>query len=371
MNPDCTLFLLTGNYTFETMKTALLQTWTYVPPVIIATGIIGNILSLIAVTNRHCKKSSFTVYLAALAVFDTSFLLSFLFTIWLKYIFEIDIEIMGGVTMCRVYTFCSYLFPIMSSWMVVCLTVERWFCTAFPLKMKRASRTQTAAVVITVILTVQVSLNAHTLIGIGHFSDGNTSTCFFNSMNYANFIFYYWGWIVIADYYFLPVIIIIVANTSTVLKIYRTTRSLTSTGSDTIRRRNRSIKIITLSVSTAFILLASPQAALLTLRPFLFDDLKYFYPNSEAEQIFEAVGYIGISLNHSINFLFYCLSGKRFRKDLKAAFVSCRQPARNTLSSATPNGSSMTSKPDHQLAASTKRNMHPDSMVSCIANPQY
>lgn len=271
--------------------------------------------------------------------------------------------------MCRMYTFCSYLFPTMSSWMVVCLTVERWFCAAFPLKMKRANRTQTAAVVITVILTVQVLLNAHTLIGIDHFSDGNTSACNFSSMEYANFIFYYWGWIFIADYYFLPVIIITVANTSAVLKIYRTARSLTSAGSDTIRRRNRFIMIITLTVSTAFILLAAPQAVLLTVRPFLFDDLTYFYPNSEPEQIFEAVGYIGVSLNHSINFLFYCLSGKVFREDLKAAFLSCRRPARNTLRSAMPNGSSMSSKPDHQLSASTTTKMHSDNMVSFITNP--
>ena len=48
--------------------------WLIVPPIGFVFGLAGNALPLIIVTNKHCKKSSFTTYLAALAIVDAAVL---------------------------------------------------------------------------------------------------------------------------------------------------------------------------------------------------------------------------------------------------------------------------------------------------------
>ena len=44
--------------------------WAYLTPVIVLTGLVGNVLTLITVLNKHSKKTSFTVILAALAIYS-------------------------------------------------------------------------------------------------------------------------------------------------------------------------------------------------------------------------------------------------------------------------------------------------------------
>ena len=38
--------------------------------IFLCVGTVGNSLSIITVSNKHCKRSSYTVYLAALAIVD-------------------------------------------------------------------------------------------------------------------------------------------------------------------------------------------------------------------------------------------------------------------------------------------------------------
>ena len=302
----------------------LLQVWTYVPPLITATGIIGNILTLATVTNRHCKKSSFTVYLAILAITDTLFLLSYICTKWFKFVYRIDVEITGGPVMCKIYRFVSYLFPFTSAWIIVCLTVERWFCTAFPHKTKTVCRPKTAFIMAGIIISSFTVLCSHVFYGVTYSSVNTTVICNFINEDYEKFVFSFWNWVVQLSYYFLPATLIITANIATVIKVYRSQTFMASSISDLIRRRNRHILIITLVVSITFVVLTAPMAAYLALRPFLFKNVFFFYASSKEEQIFETIGYIGISLNHSINFFLYCVSGAKFRQELKSALCVCK-----------------------------------------------
>ena len=104
-------------------------------PIFLCTGTIGNILSIIAVTNKHCKKSSYTVYIAGLAVADLLALYAIIIEILLPDAVGINLKLTNPLY-CKLHVFLSGIFSGVSIWLAVVLALERTFCVYFPLKMK-------------------------------------------------------------------------------------------------------------------------------------------------------------------------------------------------------------------------------------------
>ena len=299
---------------------ALLQAWRYLPPLIVATGTVGNILTLITVTSRQCKKSSFTVYLGALAIFDTLVLYTVGSQMWIRFVFGVNYAD-SGTFMCKLYFFTSFLLPQTSSWLVVALTVERAFGTYFPQKYHLINKPRAALIIIASIFGFLLCLNAHLLYGSELYDDGNFTYCYFVDDSYADFFFYYWAWIGdFSVYCVLPITIITIANVLTVLRVIKSAKSTSSTMSENARQRTRYLLIVTLTVSIAYVVLASPLSFWVALAPYVIEDLNHLSPG---ESTLESVFYFMMFLNHSLNFFMYTLSGPRFRKDLKNALVGC------------------------------------------------
>ena len=303
------------------LETNLLNVWTYLPPVIVFVGTIGNVLSFIAVTNKHCKKSSFTTYIAAFAVVDTVFLFLVVLNSWLHFVFDIDLQEINTVS-CKLIEFLILLFGHGSSWLIAALTVERTFCTYFPYKVKIVCRPRTGYIVIATIFLFLSALNLHELFGFGfeYHSESNRTDCSFINIRYENFVLYYFSWIEFALYFLLPVLVIIVGNSATVIRVFRTNTASLATSDVNRTRRNRHLLIITLLVSFSFIIFVSPVTLYFSLKPYLFEDADYFFSSSVAEDVVSTIVYHLGFMNHAINFFLYILSGKRFRRGLKAAF---------------------------------------------------
>ena len=299
---------------------ALLQTWKYLPPLIVAVGTVGNLLTLITVSSRQCKKSSFTVYLGALAIFDTLVLYTVGTQMWARFVFDVNYA-NSGTFMCKWYFFTSFLFPQTSSWLVVALTVERAVGTYFPQQYHLINRPQAGLICVAAIFGFLLCLNAHLLYGSEIYDDGNFTFCYFVDDNYADFFFYYWAWIGdFSVYCILPITIITIANVATVTRVMKSVKSTSSTMSETARQRTRYLLIVTLTVSIAFVILASPLSFWVALAPYIMEDLNALTPQ---ETLLESIFYFMMFLNHSLNFFMYTLSGPRFRKDLRNALVGC------------------------------------------------
>lgn len=298
---------------------ALLKVWTFIPPVAIVVGTVGNILAFAAVTNRFTNKRSFTIYLAALAVIDTLILYNFPLAMWLRYVFGVSVE-QTSTVFCKLLGFTSYLFPQISSWFVVALTVERTFCSYFPIKSRILCRPKTGLAVVGIIVGVLVVLNSHMLYGMELLYFENFTACAFVSDRYADFFFGAFVWIDFLVYFLVPITIILIGNTATVAKVYNSSKGITTSVSETRRRANWHILLITLLISCAFILLVSPFSLFFALKPYIFGDVEAFYSSSNTEQIVETVVYILVFFNSAINFFLYVLSGARFRRDLVAVF---------------------------------------------------
>ena len=307
--------------------------WTYIPPVIIIVGTIGNVLTLIAVTNRHCRKSSFTVYLAAMAITDTAYLYSAALFGWLTRVFHFS---SFWNLVCKVTCFLTILTSHSSSWLIAALTVERMFCMYFPHKTKAACVPRTGYIVVGTIIGVLLLMDAHLLYAIQKNDVTNNNTiliglpCEIVVPGYETVYANVFAWIDFGLYFLLPIFVIVIANSATVVAVLRrktVTAALTTVNSNRVKR-NRHLLIITFLFSFAFIIFLSPVVIFGVAMPDI-----YFFESPYFLQIDDNVIYyiiwaslcIWSFISHAVNFFLYVLSGERFRQELKQVF--CKSSA--------------------------------------------
>ncbi len=124
----------------------------YLTPLIIIVGTSGNILSFSVFTCTYLKMKSSSVYLAALSMADTGFLLC-LFFVWLS---KVNIPIFQQPFWCQLIIYLNYVFNFLSVWSVVGFTGERYIYIYHALRKDRLCTRKTAKRV--VCITVGVSL---------------------------------------------------------------------------------------------------------------------------------------------------------------------------------------------------------------------
>ena len=308
--------------------------WTYITPVIIFVGTIGNVLTLIAVTNRHSRKSSFTVYLAALAITDIAYLYSAALFDWLVHTFALHYGSFGNFV-CKVTWFLRFLTSHSSSWLIAALTVERMFCMYFPLKTKAVCVPRTGYIVVGTIIGVLLFMDAHLLYAIqeNDVTNNNTMsaglTCEIVVPGYETVYATVFAWIDFGLYFLLPIFVIVIANSATVVAAHRRktfTTALTTVNSNRMKR-TRHLFIITFLVSFAFIIFVTPVVIVGVVMPdiYFFETYVLQTDDSAIHYIIWASLYTWSFVNHAVNFFLYVLSGERFHQELKEVF--CKSSA--------------------------------------------
>ncbi|ELU07541.1 hypothetical protein CAPTEDRAFT_188046 [Capitella teleta] len=133
--------------------------------------------------------------------------------------------------------------------------------------------------------------------------------------NYVNFI----------SYSIIPFVCVLILNVCIIVKLIQSTPELiaqASTRTHAMVKHRRQLKVTytLLILSLAFLLLTGPY----TLHSLIVKDTRE--PKIQARNLLsKTVCFLLMYLNHSINFYLYCISGKKFRKELnKLLCVSCR-----------------------------------------------
>lgn len=128
--------------TFSTWRVAVFL-HSYYTPLIIVTGSIGNIFSVVVFFRTKLRKLSSSYYLAALGISDTVFLLMN-FIPW----FPMGAELQSIDTVCKLTTFLSGVSSVLSAWFVVAFTIERFIAVLYPLKRQTMCTVRRAKIVI-------------------------------------------------------------------------------------------------------------------------------------------------------------------------------------------------------------------------------
>lgn len=115
---------------YETAKDIL---QTYIVPIIIVTGFIGNTICFIVFIASPLKRISTSVYLAGLAFSDTGFLVC-LGIGWLE---SLSIRIFHKQGICQITVYASFVFSFTSIWFVNAFTFEMYVAVFHPQKSTR------------------------------------------------------------------------------------------------------------------------------------------------------------------------------------------------------------------------------------------
>ena len=303
------------------MLDSLRKVWMFAPPVIILAGTVGNVLTLITVTSRRCKKNSFVVYLGALAIADTANLYFGFFNVWLLVAFDIDI--MLSAVSCKILGFMIHVCAMWSSLLIATLSTDRMLCSCFPLKRDKLCSPKSAMIFTSISLGFVLMIHGHELYGFKLITVENVTFCGYADNSYATFFDVYFTWVDMSIYFVLPTIVIIVANILAVRGVINSAKLKSHLMNvSAVKRRirnNRQMVVMAVAVSAAFVLLTSPIGIYTIIRPYVFQDSDVFYAHSDIEFLVRTIIFILAYLNYAINFFLYFISGRRYREELKAA----------------------------------------------------
>lgn len=147
---------------------------TYVLPVIILIGIIGNTISfLVYIGTPRLYRQSSSIYLAFLAMVDNISLV-FIFVIWFGWV---GIHIFHKNGWCQTIHYCTYVCSFLSAWTVVSFTCERWIVVFHPLKRHRLCTRRRAIIVMTSLTLTSVVFYSFSLFTMTVRNDNGIQVC--------------------------------------------------------------------------------------------------------------------------------------------------------------------------------------------------
>ena len=309
---------------------ASLLIWKIVPPILIAFGSIGNILSIVVLTRPSIRRSTIALYLIVLAVSDLTVLYTGLLRQWLIYLVDFDVREISEAA-CKIHIWMVYSSLDSSAWIVMAVTLDRVIAAWFPHSVGTKCSSKHASALITAILIFVLGLNAHLLYGMVQTSgEEMEQICAAIDDKYGFFFHSVWPWVDFSAYCFIPFLVIVIGNCLIIFKVLKSQRRTTSRHIPSIQmsdnipahrtgRKQSSMTAMLMTLNTVFLFTTSPVSIYSIGYP-------YWHTGSQKAtalmELWWAIVNMLMYINNSLNFLLYCLSGSMFRKEAKRIF--CR-----------------------------------------------
>ncbi|CAH1781550.1 unnamed protein product [Owenia fusiformis] len=296
--------------------------WKYMTLVVIIFGLTGNVLSFLVMKFTSMNKNASSIYLAALAIFDTGVLLVGLGRQWSRNMFAFDIRATHEWA-CKIHIFFTYMFIDLSAWMLVCVTIDRVILVYLPLKAKSICTRKKTIIVICLVTLFLVGVNCHWFFTVGQrdftkLIEEVQLTCAFLE-GFEEFHQTYWPLIDASVRSFIPFTVLFVSNILIIAQLVRAAirrkKQMNASTSKT-DDATRSMTIMLVMISFLFLSFTSPAVILdIIIQP----DITRAPTVAEkaSEKLTVAVVNLLMYMNSALNFVMYCLSGKKFRNSLR------------------------------------------------------
>ena len=290
--------------------------WTTAPPIIIFFGGLGNMMSVYVMSRERMRGSVTSVYLIFLAFIDTCVLLTGYLRYWIRALTNTDVRTLSSLS-CPLHIFLVYFFGDMAGWTLVCVTLERFVSVYFPHKAKIWYTHKTVAASMISILLLLLLVNGHFFWTFRLSSEAETHSCTIVEQH-VPFISLQWTWIDFTFYSLGPFTLILLGNIGILIKLtyvrYRQKRSNISTGV-----KITSMTAILLVISFMYLVTTAPISIyLIIINAGWFDDVSP-YTEAGVNLAWAVVNMLNY-INNAINFILYCVSGPRFRRELLSHF---------------------------------------------------
>nr|QVK45709.1 G protein-coupled receptor [Proales similis] len=260
---------------------------------------------------RLSLSRSARIYFSSIAVADTAVLWSSIFQRgWPRDLFNFDPTVVS-LAGCKVYQYLFFTFQFISSWLLVMFTLERMLLIYFPTGLRLGSNRHYRVQTITnwpgsIVLTVILAGLLFCAFFIWTASIERTFCIIYKSNDqFSSQVAPYLSAVVNL---YVPFLIIFVLNSMICVRLVNKEKAVQRSAAASGRRSNRSLTLLLLVITFAFLLLAAPLQTLNTI----------IYARSElfrlaSIQLARSALTILAKLHHAINFYFYLAMNKQFR----------------------------------------------------------
>lgn len=339
------------------------EIWRIGSPIIVTVGLIGNAMSALVMRRKKMRKSITSMYLTVLAFADSGVLLVALTYHWLRYGYYFDLQTHSMIA-CKLHKTVLFFCIHFDSWLLVSVTFERFAAVAMPLRTKAHFFRKRARLGLSIIATLLFAINAHFMwdTNLATSPDG-VVTCTYEAQ-YGGYCGTYssaWSYVDLFISALAPFAFMLVMNSVIICKLYESSRFRREQNTRTSfpsrqgekAERNQSIRyakpmaILLLAVTFVFIALTAPICIIILFGKREFCEMPDNPGDLESLYVTWAIGNLVAYSNNSINFLLYCLSGRRFREELKKMIFFCDDNNREFLVEMPADRNHQSPKPSH------------------------
>lgn len=351
-----------GEPTFQ----AALKVQRYGAPIVIILGLVGNILSFLVMMQKHNRSKSTCIYLAALALTDIGSLITLAY-LW----FVTELQGPWSDAGCKIWVYVVFLMTAGSAFTLLVVTFDRWIAICFPFKAPlwcTIARTRIILIVtyaFVVVFYIPMALQSAVV-------DGPVCAAFAERTQAAQVL----SWVNLAALPIIPFFLILAMNIMIIHRVYKSRAFQTKAAppvnprpqngagtktnpseaeaapntpeatSSTDRSRENQLTIMLLLVSFTYLVIILPISVRVLFYAF------YEYTASTERYGVYVLLYSSLNLllflNNAINFYLYCLSGTRFRSDLRR-LVGCKSKSSEASQASNTTSSSMNGHADTRI----------------------
>ncbi|KAL8589124.1 hypothetical protein ACOMHN_017287 [Nucella lapillus] len=272
--------------------------WKVYTPCVLLLGSFGNVATFFVMRRIKDHNSSQHAILMALAVSDFSLLYSDALRVWVYYLFHVDVRQVHPA-LCKIQLWVIYSVNTTSAWMVTSVTVQRTMAVLWPHRMRVLCTVRRTWIVVATLVTAAFLLNAHLALGFDFLEDGvlRSARAISSKMSAG----------------------VVISSAGTMHN------------TDSRRKTTSRTTVLVLALSCAFLLFTMPVCTCLVwygyVHPFLVTN-----PQLEAKkELAYAVTFQLWYTNSAVNFLLYCFTGTKFRREfmnwIRCSCGAKRRPA--------------------------------------------
>ncbi len=298
----------------EDMVTTILEK--YIPSILLVLGTVGNCLSFATFSRKTTRGSVTALLFRALAVGDTLVLISFILPDTIVLILNLNIAV---TVVCKLFRCGCQAGSHFSVWVLSTIAVERFMAVTFPYKVKKWF-TLTAIRCIVVFYAVgAVALAIPILMYYDATIKYGQVICTVSKANQSNlYMRYIISWIFTVLYSFLPFLTLLFCSMAIIYQVAHARvkrQQMASVNDPSKQASNNNMTVILLIISFAFLILSTPSGVFLIYRRVSLG-ISHSPAYIAKVRLVQVIFAIMMYLNHSLNFVFYCISGTRFRQEL-------------------------------------------------------
>ena len=295
-------------------------------PIVVPIGLVGNTFSLLVMIKPNNRKISPCIYMAVLSVNDNLMMFLALYD-WLKSVIQTH---QWYLLECQIITFLVFLGLLNSTFQVVFMTMDKYIAIKWPHRAALYSTPKkTKIIVFCIFLSVTIFNIPHLFISsviggecVGYATGGRITNVY--------------SWFSFVINALIPFSMLIYMNLIIVKTVRKSSKMF---GTDGIVHRQRNLKSINNQLTTMLLLVTTLFLILLipTYERFIYWNLvKRDTPSIYASSmLFFQIRYKLYVTNNGINFFLYCISGKKFRNDLKELICCVTNVTDHSLTTST------------------------------------